>query len=106
MKFSIKDFFSKWSHLLKKTLMENFIFCAVKGVKYFEELTVPFDCGEFLSWKGGSTMMFSPLDLTLHGQIHTRSQLVIGKPSSVECYKKKIFKLNVVFQSFIHRYVS
>ena len=38
MKFSIKDFFSKcdqirrklriWSHLLKKSLMENFIFCA------------------------------------------------------------------------------
>ena len=39
MKFSIKDFFCKcdqihsflfiWSHLLKKSLMENFIFCAV-----------------------------------------------------------------------------
>ena len=39
MKFSIKDFFSKcdqlpsflriWSHLLKKSLMENFIFCVV-----------------------------------------------------------------------------
>ena len=39
MKFSIKDFFSKfdriysllpiWSHLLKKSLLENFIFCAV-----------------------------------------------------------------------------
>ena len=40
MKFSIKDCFSKcdqisrshlriWSHLLKKFLMENFIFCAV-----------------------------------------------------------------------------
>ena len=35
MKFSIKDFFIKfdqirsWSHLLKKSLMENFIFCAV-----------------------------------------------------------------------------
>ena len=39
MKFSIKDFFSKcdqihrklriWSHLLKKSLMENFISCAV-----------------------------------------------------------------------------
>ena len=38
-KFSIKDFFSEcdqicrklriWSHLLKKFLMENFIFCAV-----------------------------------------------------------------------------
>ena len=41
MKFSIKDFFSKcdqvrsflwiWSHLLKKSLMENFIFYAVKS---------------------------------------------------------------------------
>ena len=39
MKFSIKDFFSKcdhirsflriWSHLLKKSVMENFIFCAL-----------------------------------------------------------------------------
>ena len=39
MKLSTKDFFSKcnqirrklriWSHLLKKSLMENFIFCAV-----------------------------------------------------------------------------
>ena len=38
MKFSIKDLFSKcdqirsklwiWSHLMKKSLMENFIFCA------------------------------------------------------------------------------
>ena len=40
MKFSIKDFFSKcdqirrklliWPHLLKKSLTENFIFCAVR----------------------------------------------------------------------------
>ena len=40
MKFSIKDLFSKcdqiriflriWSHLLKKSLMENFIFCVVE----------------------------------------------------------------------------
>ena len=40
MKFSIEDFFSKydqihsflwiWSHLLKKLLMKNFIFCAVR----------------------------------------------------------------------------
>ena len=39
MKFSFKDFFSKrdqirsflriWSHLLKKSLIENFILCAV-----------------------------------------------------------------------------
>ena len=43
MKFSVKDFFSKCeqilrklricSHLLKKTLMENFIFCAVYVLK-------------------------------------------------------------------------
>ena len=42
MKFSIKDFFSKcdqirsflriWSHLLKKLLMENFMFCLVKSI--------------------------------------------------------------------------
>ena len=42
MKFSIRDFFSKynqmrsflriWSHLLKKSLMENFIFDEVKEV--------------------------------------------------------------------------
>ena len=42
MKFPIKDFFSKWdrirrklriwSHLLKKSLMENFIFCAVYAI--------------------------------------------------------------------------
>ena len=40
IKFSIKDFFSKcdhirrklriWSHILKKSLMGNFIFCAVR----------------------------------------------------------------------------
>ena len=39
MKFSIKDFFGKrdqiriflriWSHLMKKSLMESFIFCTV-----------------------------------------------------------------------------
>ena len=43
MKFSIKGFFSKcyqirrklqiWSHLLKKSLMVNFIFCAVRKVE-------------------------------------------------------------------------
>ena len=43
MKFSNEDSFSKcdlicsflriWTHLLKKSLMENFIFCAVKGAR-------------------------------------------------------------------------
>ena len=46
MKFSIKDFSSKcdqirgflriWSDLLEKSLMENFIFCAVEAhIKFF-----------------------------------------------------------------------
>ena len=44
MKFSIKDFFGKcdhilsflriWPHLLNKSLMGNFIFCAVTNAKY------------------------------------------------------------------------
>ena len=51
MKFSIKDFLIKcdqirsflpiWSHLLKKSLMENFIFCAV---------TLPNNLKLFTSW--------------------------------------------------------
>ena len=49
MKFSIKDFFSEsdqvrrflriWSHLLKKSLMENFIFCAVMVQKLRKKCT-------------------------------------------------------------------
>ena len=45
MKFSIKNFFSKcdqirrklqiWSHLLKKSLMENFIFCALSKINHY-----------------------------------------------------------------------
>ena len=50
MKFSIKDFFSKcdqirrklriWSHLLKKSLTENFIFCAVRNVSKIINQTI------------------------------------------------------------------
>ena len=48
MKFSMKDFFTKcdqirrklriWSHLLKISLMENFIFCAVIPILSLNEL--------------------------------------------------------------------
>ena len=51
MKFSIKDFFSKcdkilsflriWSHLLKKLLMENFIFCALKPFNQSKTFYIP-----------------------------------------------------------------
>ena len=55
MKFSIKDFFSKcnqirsflriWSYLPKKSLMENFIFCAVKHASVIACL------GPVFTWK-------------------------------------------------------
>ena len=50
MKFFIKDFFSKydqirsflriWSYLLKKSLMENFIFCTKSGLNLLVTLTI------------------------------------------------------------------
>ena len=50
MKFSIEDFSSKcvqirsflriWSHLLKKSLMENFIFCAVWAFEHLEQTEI------------------------------------------------------------------
>ena len=52
MTFSIKDLFSKcdrirrklriWSHLLKKSLMKNFIFCAVKKFLTLPQVTLNF----------------------------------------------------------------
>ena len=52
MNFSIKGFFSKcgqigrklriWSYLLKKSLMENFIFCAVHEIFLQSEKLYPF----------------------------------------------------------------
>ena len=49
MMFSIKDFFSKcWSHLVKKSLMENFIFSAGFGIiKIQARNQVFFRAGEF-----------------------------------------------------------
>ena len=73
MKFSIKDFFSKcdqvrslpwiWSHLLKKCLMENFIFCVVGWFNVLVSLCVglytnraPFEqCGGHQRWRATST---------------------------------------------------
>ena len=52
-KFSIKYFFSKcdqirsflriWSHLLKKSLMENFIFCALLDTKVINDNLIKVD---------------------------------------------------------------
>ena len=60
MKFSVKDFFSKcdqtrsflriWSHLLKKSLMENFIFCAVSSIAYHFEKSKYFILSHILQY--------------------------------------------------------
>ena len=64
MKFSIKDFFSKcdqihkklriWSHLLKKSLIENFIFCAMVINKKITHLMPMFKS----QWKRKKTGFF------------------------------------------------
>ena len=58
MKFFIKDFFSKcyqirwnlqiWPHLPKKSLMENFIFCAVDAL---ENIMNAVNFSIFLDWE-------------------------------------------------------
>ena len=52
-KFSIKDFFSNflriWSHLLKKSLMENFIFRAVKDQMANFGVFLVYTFGNFLA---------------------------------------------------------
>ena len=51
MKFFVKDFFNKCdhirSHLLKKSLMENFIFCAVKNGWLTKDFDTYFQQGPF-----------------------------------------------------------
>ena len=59
LKFSIKDFFSEcdqirsflriWSHLLKKSLMENIIFCGVNESYLTQNLGFAVFCSEDLN---------------------------------------------------------
>ena len=68
-KFSIKNFFSKrdeihrrlriWWHLLKKSLMENFIFCAVTAVGPISCVLCLYNLS--LTCKGGISVVFLPL---------------------------------------------
>ena len=57
MKFSIKDFSSKydqiriWSHLLKKLLKENFVFCVVKCYRIPKRLEIKgHQCSKMSCW--------------------------------------------------------
>ena len=70
MKFSIKDFFSKcdqirrklriWSHLLKKSLMENFIICVVStNGDFFKSFHVACSVSSTLLYKEGRIKQFT-----------------------------------------------
>ena len=98
MKFSIKDFFSEcdqifgflriWSHLLKKSLMENFVFCAVHVQIYvdiFLVRTLPF----FL--KGG-------VNFNYLSQMEESEKLTKGDRSMVQ---GQIFLPYYVFSRFV-----
>ena len=74
MKFSIKDFFSKcdqirsflriWSHLLKKSLKENFIFCAVQ-VYHFSISLFGLSNTKLFNYNSHSTQIFKTCSGTL-----------------------------------------
>ena len=92
MKFSVKDFFSKcdqirrklriWSHLLKKSLMENFIFCAV----YISQYSVLITCHNFDSYLGFSQYITSSNNL----QGHRKNSQKIFVRNGISKYLKRI----------------
>ena len=88
MKFPIKDFLSKcdqmrsllriWSHLLKKSLMENFIFCAV-NLSRFED--------SFLSSLLTLNMDFSVVNIEVLCQLLTGATYsTLTKRTPERCY--------------------
>ena len=70
MKFSINDFFSKdvqirrkpriWSHLLKKSLMEIFIFCIVISISLYSDVRKCFSFDEWISEYAAYSPSLSP----------------------------------------------
>ena len=76
MKFSIKDFFSIWSHMLMKFLMENFIFCEVFAPPSPRPPPLPFD---------------PPLPFPSTFKSHVGStQNIVGKFSQILCRSIKL----------------
>ena len=115
MKFSIKDFFTKcdqsrsfldmslhkkrklriWSHLLKKSLMENFIFCAVKYTAHEPHISV-------LRWVSFNFLMVHSEMFGPHFFIFVVLpffSLILTKDSSIlSCVSKSIFPYQPPFQ--------
>ena len=91
MKFSVQDFSGKcdqirsflhiWSHLLKKSLMKNFIFRAVKDTRITS-----------------MDIVLLSLLLTLHRYLLT---VAIQKLNVQECSSLKMFKKNVEHKNLV-----
>ena len=93
MKFSIKDFFRRnlqiWSHLLKKSLLENFIFlCAVLKEAFLSDIKRPIFNTAAVELLGRSHKMtrFFPLLKVPHNfsstSLNTKGNQVL---SEIEC---------------------
>ena len=85
MKFPIKDFLSKnlriWSHLLKKSLMENFIFCAVLdgeiNLEWVNRIYLQFFLKYFLrknTWDWSHYPLSTGRKLNVHKMLGRRSE--------------------------------
>ena len=107
MKFSIKDFSSKcdqirnflriWSHLQEKSLMENFVFCAVKLRVFSDPYTLTF----FYKQLGSS------LSPRLYFQGFRGSKLLIGCiTKTIAAHGKWFQKLFCAFQALLLQYLT
>ena len=105
MKFSIMDFFSKcdqissllriWSHLLKKYLMENFIFCAVLDLLSVKEI----ELSNNFAKKRLDQYEFEKILLCLH--IHRWKILMISWTKSLDNFSEIMFSLSDIFLCLI-----
>ena len=104
MKFSIKDFFNKcdeirsflriWSHLLGRSLMENFIFCDAKACLIFVS---------FIQTAVQNLVKSIPLDSILGSPIYLEYQILVSGPEFLVS-EKIDFKFNIMFKDIFQNY--
>ena len=107
MKFSIKDFFSKfeqtcwklriWSHLLKRSLMENFIFCAV----CFNQWTIYLKTAKVSCWM--KTMFYNIVSTWIKPEITYLLNNIILNASTFPIFTAFVIKL-ALFSKKIWRF--